>query len=217
MLSVCPECRQEIEEICYDCGCFVEKVELITTDFASRKRRSPKGYEKRFHFKDVLNQVQGTDKFEIGEDMLELIKKELPEDLYPMYRILERIMQSNKINQSVGIAVRSMNTEECQATTGNKEMCNIIGDLPDVKVKDSTFIWAIQVVSSTSPHINASADSTQNLIRIQKSLINALSDKPASLACVVGHELAHLIEDHHKKILSKNTVVTRWYKIRFKK
>ena len=96
MLSICPECQEPVEEICYDCGCFVEKVELITTDFARRNARSPKGYEKRVHFKDVLNQFQGTDKFEIAEDMLEIIKQELPEDLeivdvFWMRRLLKRL------------------------------------------------------------------------------------------------------------------------------
>ena len=78
MLSVCPECRQETEEICYDCGCFVEKLELITTDFASHEARSPKGYEKRYHFKDVLNQFQGTDKFDIDVGIIEIKNRNYP-------------------------------------------------------------------------------------------------------------------------------------------
>ena len=35
-------------------------------------------------------------------------RSELPDDLYPVYRYLERIMQFNKTDQSIGIAVRRL-------------------------------------------------------------------------------------------------------------
>jgi hypothetical protein len=126
-------------------------------------------------------------------------KKELPEDVYPVYRILERLMQTNKVEEAIGITVRSTSPEECLAMTGNKELCLVVGDLPDVKAKDSMIAWAIQVVSSSNAHPNANATGSSNLIRVQKSLINSLSDKPTAIACVVGHELAHLTEKHTKK------------------
>lgn len=132
-------------------------------------------------------------------------KKELPEDLYPVYRMLERLMQTNKVSNGVGITVRSTTPEECLAMTGNKELCQVIGDMPDVKAKDSMYAWAIQVVSSTNSLPNASADGSSGLIRIQKSIINGLTDKPAGVACVVAHELAHLTEGHTKKIATKNS------------
>jgi Zn-dependent protease with chaperone function len=130
-------------------------------------------------------------------------KKELPEDIYPMYRILERLMQTNKVDDAIGITVRSTSPEECLAMTGNKELCSLVGDLPDVKAKDSMIAWAVQVVSSSNASPNATATGSNNLIRIQKSLINSLSDKPAAIACVVGHELAHLTEKHSKKMSTK--------------
>ncbi len=131
------------------------------------------------------------------------IKKELNEDVYPIYRILERLMQTNKIDETIGITVRSTSPEECFAMTGNKALCAVVGDLPDVKAKDSMVAWAIQVVSSSSTRINANATGQTNLIRIQKSLLNTLSDKPTAIACVVGHELAHLTEKHSKKMRVK--------------
>jgi predicted Zn-dependent protease len=126
-------------------------------------------------------------------------RKQLPEDLYPAYRMLERIMQTNKVNGAVGITVRSTSPEQCFAMTGNKELCAIVGDLPDVQAKDSMVAWAIQVVSSTNSLPNASADGG-NLIRMGKSLINGFSSKPGAMACVVAHELAHITEDHIKEI-----------------
>lgn len=130
-------------------------------------------------------------------------KSELPEDLYPLYRMLERIMQTNKITEPIGITVRSSSPEDCYAITGNKQLCNVIGDMPDVAPKDSVYAWAIQVVSSTNSDPNASADSTTNLIRMQKSLLNGLSGKPAALACVVAHEVAHLTLKHTKQKVIK--------------
>lgn len=129
-------------------------------------------------------------------------RKELPEDLYPVYRMLERIIQTNKTENAVGITVRSTSPEECFAMTGNKELCAIVGDLPDVQAKDSMIAWAIQVVSSTNSLPNASADGG-SLIRMGKSLVNGLSSKPEAIACVVAHELAHIKEDHIKKISIK--------------
>lgn len=131
-------------------------------------------------------------------------KKDLPEDLYPVYRLLERIMLTNKVKDAVGVTVRSTTPEQCYAMTGNKELCSIIGDLPDVQPKDSMVAWAIQVVSSTASLPNASADGG-NLIRMGKSLLSGLSDKPAAVACVVGHELAHITENHIKKIQVKGS------------
>ena len=85
-------------------------------------------------------------------------KKEMPEDVYPVYRLLERIIQTNKVPGAVGITVRSTTPEDCLVITSNKELCSVIGDLPDVQPKDSMIAWAIQVVSSTAPLPNASAD-----------------------------------------------------------
>ena len=132
-------------------------------------------------------------------------KKEMNEDVYLVYRMLERIMQTNKIAEQAGITVRSTSPEECFRLTGNEDICNVIGDLPDIKAKDSMFAWAVQVVSSNSSSPNASASSKHSLIRIQKSLVNALSGNPAAVACVVGHELAHLTEKHSKKIYEKGS------------
>jgi len=129
-------------------------------------------------------------------------RRELPEDLYPVYRMLERIIQTNKTNNAVGITVRSTTPRECFEMTGNKELCAIVGDLPDVQAKDSMIAWAIQVVSSTTSLPNASADGG-SLIRMGKSLVNGLSGRPEAIACVVAHELAHINQDHIKKISEK--------------
>jgi Zn-dependent protease with chaperone function len=131
-------------------------------------------------------------------------KKEIPEDVYPVYRALERLIQTNKVDSPVAITVRSTTPEQCEAMTGNKGMCAILGDLPDDKAKDSMIAWAIQVVSSTNFLPNASADGG-NLIRMGKSLMNGLIDKPAAMTCVVAHELAHITEGHIKKIQTRNS------------
>lgn len=127
----------------------------------------------------------------------------MSEDVYLVYRILERIMQANSITESVGITVRSTTPEDCYRMTGNKEVCAVVGDLPDVKAKDSLYAWALQVVSSTNGMPNAYADGQNSNIRIIKSLENALSDKPMALACVVGHELAHITLKHRKQKVEK--------------
>lgn len=131
-------------------------------------------------------------------------KKEIPEDVYPVYRALERLLQTNKVDGPVAITVRSTTPEQCEAMTGNKGMCAVLGDLPDVKAKDSMIAWAVQVVSSTNFLPNASADGG-NLIRMGKSLMNGLIDKPAAMTCVVAHELAHITEGHIKKIQIRNS------------
>lgn len=138
-------------------------------------------------------------------------RSELPEDLYPVYRYLERIMQFNKTDQTIGIAVRSsMSPEECLHILSNKELCAQY-DLPDVSKKDSMALWAMQVVMSTSSNPNATADSQQSLIRMGKPLLSGLSGKPIAVACVVGHELAHITQNHTKKRAEKNTSLDKVY------
>lgn len=121
-------------------------------------------------------------------------KKEMDDYTYVLYRLLERIVQSNNIDQPISIASRALG--DC---AGKGLLCDLAASMPSIDKQDNVLIWAVQVINSTQGAINADADSSNNLIRIGKSLQNALTSKPHALACVVAHEAAHITQNHSKK------------------
>lgn len=148
---------------------------------------------------------------ESANDRYSKARSELPEDLYPLYRYLERIMQFNKVQGTIGITVRSaVSPYECMTKIDNKELCNQY-DLPDVSKSDNMAIWAMQVIMSTNSQPNANADSKTGLIRIGKPMLSSLTGKPTSVACVVGHELAHITQNHQKQQEIKNVELDKKY------
>lgn len=128
-------------------------------------------------------------------DQYQQQKKDMDADTYALYRILERIMQTNQINQAISIASRSL----CNEMT--KE-CQIISNLPKIGKKDNFYAWALQLIYGTQSSPNADANSQSNLIRMGRSLQNTLATNPSALACIVAHETAHITENHAKSRLA---------------
>jgi len=124
------------------------------------------------------------------------IKEELPADLYPSYRMLERLMQANEIEESVAIAVRPAMAHDCPAE--NKALCQLISDLPSLSKEDSVIGWALQSWMTSNGSPQATATSMNNTIRMYKTLLDPLAGKPEAKACVVAHELAHIVKNHTK-------------------
>ena len=80
MTTTCPECMQPMDEMCFSCGVFFEKPKFelsITTDTVKRITRS---YLKVFHFKEILNEIQGRENITIHPDLLGTIKQLIPEN-----------------------------------------------------------------------------------------------------------------------------------------
>ena len=110
------------------------------------------------------------------------IKEELPADLYPSYRMLERLMQANEIEESVAIAVRPAMAHDCPAE--NKALCQLISDLPSLSKEDSVIGWALQSWMTSNGSPQATATSMNNTIRMYKTLLDPLAGKPEAKACV---------------------------------
>lgn len=128
-------------------------------------------------------------------------KAELPEPLYPYYRLLDRIISSNRtISQQATIGLRSLDEASCRQMLGDAGVCAVATELPDVNKQDHFLIWALQVAGSTAGAPNAFAQSSNNRIIINKALDQVFSSDLEAKACVVAHEVAHLQEDHSKQM-----------------
>ena len=128
-------------------------------------------------------------------------KAELPEPLYPYYRLLDRIMAANPaVNQQVTIGLRSIDESSCRNLLGDAAICSVVAELPDINKQDHLLIWALQVAGTTAGAPNAFAQSSNNRIMINKALDQAFGNDLEAKACVVAHELAHLQEDHSKQM-----------------
>jgi Zn-dependent protease with chaperone function len=135
-------------------------------------------------------------------------KSELPESLYPYYRLLDRIMAANPaVNQQATIGLRSIDESSCRLMLGDAAICSVVAELPDVNKQDHLMIWALQVAGTTAGAPNAFAQSSNNRIIINKALDQAFGNDLAAKACVVAHELAHLQEDHSKQM---KTALAQW-------
>ena len=79
MVYKCPECQAEKEEVCYDCGCFVDVPKYATYPSPnSILLKPPKGYEKMIHFKEVLDRFQGRERRDIPSEVLNKVREQLP-------------------------------------------------------------------------------------------------------------------------------------------
>ncbi|MEB3352809.1 MAG: M48 family metalloprotease [Cyanobacteriota bacterium] len=126
-------------------------------------------------------------------------KSKLSPDLYPAYRILDRIMSANPaVSVNASIAVRSLDEQTCKQLIGENAICGIAANLPNVSKEDSLLIWALQVIAAQTPDLNAYATSANNRIVTNKALYDALASNLEGKACVIAHELAHLSKDHIK-------------------
>jgi len=87
-------------------------------------------------------------------------KDTLPEDLYPAYRLLDRIIAANpSVTQKAVLGLRSVDPASCRELIGDKAICALAADRPDVQLSDSFLIWATQVSSATNGRPNAFATS----------------------------------------------------------
>ena len=126
-------------------------------------------------------------------------KAKLSQDLYPAYRILDRLMSANPaIKQNASIAVRSLDEQTCKQLIGENALCGIAANLPNVSKEDNLMIWALQVAAAQTPDLNAYATSANNRIVINRALYDALANNIEGKSCVIAHELAHLHKDHTK-------------------
>ena len=68
----------EDDNMCYECGCFIDKPEFIVTDLYNYKLRPQRMYHRLDHFKEVLGQFQGREGKHIPPEILHQIRCELP-------------------------------------------------------------------------------------------------------------------------------------------
>ena len=129
----------------------------------------------------------------------EAAKAKLSQELYPAYRILDRLMSANPaIKQNASIAVRSLDEQTCKQLIGANTLYGIAANLPNVSKEDNLMIWALQVAAAQTPDLNAYATSANNKIVINRALYDALANNIEGKSCVIAHELAHLHKDHTK-------------------
>jgi hypothetical protein len=76
---LCPLCQKLFSEnnMCEDCGCFIEEQEFIVNDLYNYNARQQRAYHRLDHFKDVLGQFQGREGKNIPLEILSHIKNEL--------------------------------------------------------------------------------------------------------------------------------------------
>lgn len=81
MTSRCPLCNEPMtvdENMCYECGCFIDKPEFIVTDLYNYRAQPKRLYQRLDHFKEVLGQFQGREGKQIPPEILQQIRNELP-------------------------------------------------------------------------------------------------------------------------------------------
>jgi len=66
------------ENMCYECGCFIDKPEFIVTDLYNYRAQPKRLYQRLDHFKEVLGQFQGREGKQIPPEILQQIRNELP-------------------------------------------------------------------------------------------------------------------------------------------
>ena len=128
-------------------------------------------------------------------------KELLTPDLYVVYRITERIVTANSIKRPVRVAVRrGIDTADaCEGVMGissDNAKCKALELLPDIDKATNFELWAAQVVSTMRGSPNAAAYSSAGTITINIPMLKELAGKPDQLACVIGHELAHVTQNH---------------------
>lgn len=121
-------------------------------------------------------------------------KQEMSEYIYPLYRMLERFMQTTKFSQGISITSRAIG--RCSE---DDKACEYASNLPQVSKQDNLLIWALQTINDIWGGNQAYASSSNNLIVISRSIQNNLTSNTKGLACVVAHEAAHIEKNHSKQ------------------
>ena len=91
---------------------------------------------------------------------------------------------------------------DCEGSLGISQQsakCQALGLLPDVDKATNFDIWAAQVVETIKGSPNAFASSDAGTIYVNIAMLKELAGKPHQLACVVGHELAHVTQNHSEE------------------
>jgi Zn-dependent protease with chaperone function len=137
-------------------------------------------------------------------------KELLGPDLYVVYRISERIIVANNLKRPIRVAVRSGidSSGACEAVLGTKSdtlKCQALGLLPNIDRATNFDLWAAQVVSTMSGSPNAAAMSKSGTLYVNTAMLKEISGKPDQLACVIGHELAHITQNHGEEAQKKQT------------
>jgi Zn-dependent protease with chaperone function len=135
-------------------------------------------------------------------------KELLTPDLYVVYRITERIITANSIKRPIRIAVRRGidSAGACEGVMGvssESAKCQALELLPDIDKATNFELWAAQVVSTMRGSPNAAAYSNAGTITVNIPMLKELAGKPDQLACVIGHELAHVTQSHSEEAQKK--------------
>ncbi len=131
-------------------------------------------------------------------------KKIMSPDLYLIYRLAERILDSNSIDRPLRVAVRR--GAECEGTLDLKiesAKCAMIQHLPDVDKSTNFDLWASQVVNTMVGSPNALASSISGMITVNIPMLKEVMGKPNQLACVISHEIAHVTQNHSEAMQKK--------------
>ena len=124
-------------------------------------------------------------------------KEVMNPDLYLVYRVADRIITANDIKRPIRVAVR--NNVDCVGILGldpGSAKCQSIQLLPQIDKATNFDIWAAQVVGTMSGTANAFAMSNAGTIFLNTAMLKELTGKIDQVACVVGHELAHVTQNH---------------------
>lgn len=133
-------------------------------------------------------------------------KSELPDNLYTPYRLLDRILGANpEINQPASLGLRSIDSRSCQNLVGEAEICAIASELPDISKSDDFKLWSLQTAGALNSNPNAYANSYTNKIILNRSLADTLAQDYEGQACVIGHEMAHIQQDHTQRYVESVT------------
>ena len=77
----CPECGNDVEVMCYDCGYFLDRPTFLTPPAYESACAVSKGYDKIIHFREVLDRFQGRERTDIPETIITAVKGTLPDDI----------------------------------------------------------------------------------------------------------------------------------------
>ena len=124
-------------------------------------------------------------------------KAVMPPDLYLVYRVADRIITTNDIKRPIRVAVR--NNVDCAGILGldpNSAKCQSLQMLPKIDKATNFDIWAAQVVGTMSGDANAFALSNAGTLFLNTAMLKELTGKIDQVACVVGHEIAHITQNH---------------------
>ncbi|KZR64073.1 M48 family metalloprotease [Prochlorococcus sp. MIT 1306] len=132
-------------------------------------------------------------------------KELMDPDLYFVYRLTDRIITTNAIKRPIRVAVRT--GANCSGMLGidpKSEKCRAINLLPRIDQSSNFDIWAAQVVETMAGSPNAFAMSSAGTFYINVAMLKELTGKIDQAACVIGHELAHITQNHSEEMAKKN-------------